>query len=721
VGDISAKTFVILWEAATAYGVDTGGLVAELPFRVEPLHRPFARMRWDDYAAAVELLERSGCGPSDFEAIGRHIVWVPSYRFMRLVASALVEPLHLYWTAYRWLRPLLFPHLEAEQYQTADGRLILEFSIPERYAPCAGFMYMVKGSASALPTILDLPPAEVSGDITARHGLLTIHPPPVPSRLWRLRRLGQAILSPMALINELGRQQDEIQRSWASLDRSQRDMQELIERIPDAVIVHRDGLVLYANPALTRLIDLPAGRIVGTALLDHVHPDDRGLARRHLVELKPDEPDAASRTVRVVRGDGDTAMLELSAAQHISFEGRPAVLAVGRDVTERFRLNEQLARTDRMSSLGRLAAGVAHELNNPLAYIELNLHLLSRHLDESTGPTRRRSEQSLEAARHGIERARTIVRDLGTFSRPELDTIELLDVHPLIDTAESMLAKHVAHRAHIERDFEGSLQVMANRVRLEQVFLNLLLNAAQAFREDDREHNRIVIRTRDAGDNRLSVEIEDNGPGIDPSHQGRVFDPFFTTKPVGEGTGLGLAICHGIVTRLGGSIVLRSHPGRGTTFSVTLPATRRHDRPAPPAPRPAPAPAVAAVRRGRVLIIDDEPALARALKGLIEDLHDTELTTSGLEALSILASREFDVVFCDLMMVDLSGMDLFEELERTRPEVAERVVFMTGGAFTRQAREFLERVPNRCLDKPFRLNTVLSVIDECLAEAPGIG
>lgn len=712
--DISAKTFIIMWEAAAAAGIDTRALTGRLPFAVEPLHRPLARMRWNDLVSAIGILEGAGCGPRQLEEIGKQIVWAPSYRFVRRAAGALVEPLQLYWIAYRWVNPLLFPNLEGEQYQTEDGRIILEISIPERYAPCAGFFYLVKGSGVALPAILDLPPAELSADITARHALLTVRPPPVPSRLWRLRRLGRSFLSPMALIHELGEQQHELERSWKSLDRSRQDMQELIERIPDAVLVHRDGMLLYANPALTKLLDLPVGKLVGTALRDHVHPDDRAVAKRHLIDLQPGDRDATSRTVRVVRGDGGSAMLELSPAQHISFEGRPAVLAVGRDVTERWRMNEQLARTDRMSSLGRLAAGVAHELNNPLAYIELNLHLLSRHIDaaQAAAAPRRRAEQSLEAARHGVERARTIVRDLGTFSRPELDTVELLEVHPLLDAAEAMLAKQIAHRARVERDHQATLLVMANRARLEQVFLNLLLNAVQAFAGDDPEHNRICIRTRDAAVNRLAIEIEDNGSGIDPAHQARVFDPFFTTKPVGEGTGLGLAICHGIVSRLGGAIALRSSPEGGTIFSVTLPAARRAGA---ALPRPVIVPQPVAGRRGRVLIIDDEPALARALKGLIEDLHDTELTTSGREALAILADREFDVVFCDLMMVDLSGMDLFEELERIRPEVAERVIFMTGGAFTRQAREFLERVPNRCLDKPFRLQSVLSMIDECLS------
>jgi CheY-like chemotaxis protein len=206
----------------------------------------------------------------------------------------------------------------------------------------------------------------------------------------------------------------------------------------------------------------------------------------------------------------------------------------------------------------------------------------------------------------------------------------------------------------------------------------------------------------------VAVEITDNGAGIDPLLVDRVFDPFFTTKR-GVGVGLGLPICHSIITGLGGEIKVESQIGRGTAFRVVLPAEAALPSPQRRAP---PAPKIEGSRRLRVLVVDDELPLASMLSRVLSDEHDVEVTTHAKEALALLQSRPFDVVLCDLLMPVMSGMDLYRELKLQRPGLAARVVFMTGGAFTPRAAEFLASVPNPCVEKPFDLNAVRRLVHQ---------
>ncbi|MCL2448637.1 MAG: ATP-binding protein [Polyangiaceae bacterium] len=262
--------------------------------------------------------------------------------------------------------------------------------------------------------------------------------------------------------------------------------------------------------------------------------------------------------------------------------------------SEHRELQARLAQTDRLTSLGTLAAGVAHEINNPLAYVILNLgyvsHALPKLLREMRGSGGDDGESpaepcsavdevltAIEHARNGAERIREIVRGLKTFSRPENDSRTPIDVAQVFESTLAMVANEIRHRACLVKDFAPGCEVMANEARLGQVFLNLLVNAVQALPDDRVSTNEIrVVMTAVAGDggdgDRVVVEVRDNGVGIPPQVRGRIFEPFFTTKPVGIGTGLGLAICHGIVTSLGGSLTFESEMGKGTTFRVELPA-----------------------------------------------------------------------------------------------------------------------------------------------------
>jgi CheY-like chemotaxis protein len=246
---------------------------------------------------------------------------------------------------------------------------------------------------------------------------------------------------------------------------------------------------------------------------------------------------------------------------------------------------------------------------------------------------------------------------------------------------------------------------------MSQVLLNLMVNAAHAIDEGRVDDNEISVVARASAPDHVVIEVGDTGAGMPPDVVARAFDPFFSTKAVGDGSGLGLFICHGIVSRLGGTIALRSEPGVGTTVTVKLPAASADDVQSsrPPIVREA---------RGKasVLIIDDERlvgnALARTLRG-----HDVRVVTSARDGLALLAEEDFDVIFCDLMMPDVGGQELFEILRERHPSAVPNVVFITGGAFTHRARRFVESIENPCLSKPFDVEEVRSLVAERLGSA----
>lgn len=406
----------------------------------------------------------------------------------------------------------------------------------------------------------------------------------------------------------------------------------------------------------------------------------------------------------------------------------------------------RLVLAGRMASVGTLAAGVAHEINNPLAFVITNVDAAIRRiasLDRRSGASRSGpwgrahgdgrvppSELSevlslLEDAREGAERVRLIVRDLHTFSRAEGDRRGPVDVRRVLDSCVHMAMNEIRHRARVVRSFGEVPPVEASEPRLAQVFLNLVVNAAQAIPEGLAEQNEIELSTRCDAAGRVVVEVRDTGTGIAPEALGRIFDPFYTSK--GEGLGLGLAICHAIVTALGGLIEVESRPGEGSTFRVVLPAGGPGEARAPAAPgdgaprwareggRPAAAEPQAAPRQ-RVLIIDDEPLLTRAIAGTLEPRHETTATASARDALArIRAGERYDAILCDLMMPDMTGMDFYASLAELAPEQQRRVVFLTGGAFTERSKAFLQQVDARLLLKPFDAATLLSMVDEVVA------
>ncbi|HSO39360.1 MAG TPA: ATP-binding protein [Labilithrix sp.] len=475
-----------------------------------------------------------------------------------------------------------------------------------------------------------------------------------------------------------------------------------------------DGTLTWSTE-LHRIFGVPSD-VVPTfeAFIGAVHPDDRARTtqtiEQALVDRLPFRFDH-----RIVSSDGTLRSLHCRGRVIVARDGTVRELVgSSQDVTDRRQMEDQLLLSGKLASLGTLASGVAHEINNPLAYVASNLELLDRQLSDLQGRLDAADTKPLleavAAARHGSARMRDIVRGLKTFSRIDQDGRSAVDLARVADLAIEVVSHQISPRARLVRDYAPTPPVPGNESRLSQVFMNLLVNAAQAIAPGAAESNEIRVRIHPDSAGRACFEISDTGSGIEPEHIGRIFDPFYTTNPTGEGTGLGLSICHGIVKELGGDIQVTSTGRKGSTFAITLPVVPVGEVAARPPSEPK---VCRAATRKRICVVDDEARYAESLRLLLGYDHDVALAPSAERALELLSGGEaFDVIVCDLMMPGKTGMDLHEDLSSGTPDLCQRMIFLTGGATTERAREFLARPDIRHLEKPVELPILEAMIEE---------
>lgn len=392
------------------------------------------------------------------------------------------------------------------------------------------------------------------------------------------------------------------------------------------------------------------------------------------------------------------------------------------DVSERMQLEKRLGVAERLVSVGAMAAGTAVEIDSPLTYVISNMSAATdriesirarmgeRSPDERSAVERELSElgEILREASEGAERVRGIVHELHRFAGARSRSATLVDLPNVLDLAVKATDAIAAPRARIRREYGTTPFVQANEGELTQLFTNLLSNAADSIDEGAPEKNsiRIITFTDDVGS--AVVEVRDTGHGVSPQQLAHVFDRQFTTRPFGEDHGLGLSICRGIVQSLRGEIAMDSTLGEGTCVRVILPPTRPAEKTRATLRGGA---TTDATRRGRILIIDDEPAVARSTARVLTRDHDVFVENEGARALErLLSDQQFDVILCDLAMPGISGADLYETISSTRPELATRFVFLTGGAFSREARAFLDGVSNVSLQKPFSIDSLRKIL-----------
>ncbi|MEM9068688.1 MAG: ATP-binding protein, partial [Myxococcota bacterium] len=429
---------------------------------------------------------------------------------------------------------------------------------------------------------------------------------------------------------------------------------------------------------------------------------DHSSAREGFSELERAGRVTAERRLR--HFSGSMIPVEVTAFR-IYFEGEAAFASLVRDLRPKKAMERQLLFAERMASVGALAAGVAHEINNPLTYVLANTEALEHELSDlgdSLGPQADFLAELVAEIREGAERVRGTVRDLLVFSRDD-EGETAVDVRAVLESSISMAANQIKYRARLVTQVGPVPKVFANERRLGQVFLNLLVNAAQALPEGAAHEHEIRVSLVQEGPN-VVVRVEDTGPGIPAEHRERIFEPFFTTKPAGVGTGLGLSICYSIVRSLDGTIEVEDRRPRGTAFVVSLPFTET------PSMRPM-SRRTPLVPPARVLVVDDDPMVLRTISRALRR-HRVDTTSDPEEGLVRLETETYDIVLCDIMMPNITGIEVYQRSAERDAELATRFLFMTGGAFSPESQAFLQSKERPLLFKPFRSEELVALIND---------
>jgi PAS domain S-box-containing protein len=485
----------------------------------------------------------------------------------------------------------------------------------------------------------------------------------------------------------------------------------MIAGAPDYVAhLDLDGTIRLMNRPL---FEHPSTGVIGANIFSYPAGDHAIALRKALAQIEhTGEPQGFEASV--FRPDGSQVWYSTRLGP-VKENGKvTGAVLVSRDVSDKKQTEMHLMLSDRMASVGTLAAGVAHEINNPLASVIANLDMALQDIVAlaETAKLPPDLSEELKDARVAADRVREIVRDLKIFSRGDEDRHGPVDVEHVLESTLRMAWNELRHRAKLIKNYTKVPHVDAHESRLGQVFLNLIINAAHAIPAGNYEANEIRISTSLDPAGRVVVDIADTGTGIPPEIRPRLFTPFFSTKPVGVGTGLGLAISHRIITQFGGTITYDTEVGKGTEFHITLPVAGGASIPQSTQKIWTRAPAV---RRGNVLVIDDEESLAQAIRRFLSVEHNVTAVYRARDALDLLElGTRYDVILCDLMMPQITGMELHAEIVRVDPVQAARIVFLTGGAFTPSARDFLVGTTNRRIEKPFDLKEVRRLVNELI-------
>jgi PAS domain S-box-containing protein len=525
-------------------------------------------------------------------------------------------------------------------------------------------------------------------------------------RVW-VRTIGEAVRSADGTITHIqGAFQDITEMRAAETQRAAAaaHYRRLVETSPDGIVaLDLEGHFTEVNPAAAELAGRPAGTLLGRHLAEVVAPEDLAEMTQLRSELLSTGHDVLDHELHIARPSGERRLVRLRTTVIRESGEVIGTHGIVRDITDERARELQLRRAERLASVGTLIGGVAHELNNPLHAIRNFAELL---MMEGRGKD---DHEALEIIQREADRAAKVVSDLRLLARESQEVeggrvaVDLNDVvrHALKLRRYALSTRNIEVREDLADDLPP---VLADRGNIEQVVLNLVVNAEQAMAEQLGER-RLILRTRRTPGG-AALHIVDSGPGIPAQHLERIFDPFFTTKAPGEGTGLGLSLVHNIVTEHGGAIHVDSQVGKGTAFRVELPLA--------PGEKAGVAEGAAAAtgRVLRVLVVDDEVAVRRVSVRFLEHLgHAVETASDGAEALDLLASREYDVIVCDLRMPGLSGEEFLQRLREDERGLERRLIFVTGDTASTDPARLVANAGVPVLVKPVRLQELARVIE----------
>jgi two-component system, NtrC family, sensor kinase len=501
-------------------------------------------------------------------------------------------------------------------------------------------------------------------------------------------------------------------RLFQRVSRSQREWETTFDAMQDCVSVHdTTGKVIRANVALARRLKTIPQKVIGRYCSEIYNPAGSSLSPcRHTLPLKSETLIVEEMTLPVMGG-----VFQISVSPWYDKDKRMVgSIHVAKDISNEKLLQQQLIQSEKLSAIGELISGIAHELNNPLTGVMGYSQLLQLRKDLDD-----RAKENLLKINNLALRCQKIVQNLLSFARKQKPERTLSDINEILEkTVELRSYELQVNNIEISRALDRNLpKTIADAHQLQQVFLNVLTNAEQAMLEAHGK-GHLTIRTRaDQQNSRIVVEVTDDGPGIPETYLTRIFDPFFTTKDVGKGTGLGLSLSYGMIKEHGGNIYARSRMGEGSIFFIELPIiTRLHDEPSmAPELMPQALQFEKLIRGKRILVVDDEKYI---LDFFVEVFHtlpvQVDTASDGRAAMQRMLSSDYDLIVSDFKMPQMSGRELYSWIKETRPQLASRIIFVTGDTVSLDTRSFFEDNQNRYLAKPFKIEEVKEVIQQAL-------
>lgn len=735
--EVSCRIFEVLFLLMDHEGISVKDWLTNTPYTRSYLEDSSHDIAWDACVALLERLEQL-LAPSGFISsltrTSRQLNELKSLGVMRTLVRVVAPLPFLYTVLARWFGPTCFTNVRFLLESRSDAELSVDLTIEDGYRHSDAFFRFCAALLASAPALMGCPTAHVTVDAANGRASYAVALPPSRTIWSRTKRAWRAFFAPTKVLGELTAQHDKLLESQeelrhtrqrlaehhSKLERSESELRQLLERSADAVVVLRHDEVIYANEAMASFLGYPrASALWGLARANFLRlpdPEDQTPSPQGTdgeITPPPDE-------VTFIRHDGEEVAGEVRHFRAL-FDGEESDVFISRDVTGRRELAAHIMQMDRMIAVGTLAGGVAHELNNPLTYVFNNIDYSFEVLNEartrieearSEGQdapvehmleTLNNIEEALADSLNGGQRMREIVRDLQTFSRRRGEESWRVEAAEALDTAIKMAWHKMQYRAKLVRDYRSSALIAADPANLGQVLLNLLINAAQAIPAGEKQQNTIWVRSRDLPDHVL-LEIEDTGEGIRPEHLEVIFDPFFTTRTMNEGTGLGLYICRNLIEKMHGTLEVESTPGDGTTIRVKLPrATKPETQRSERTPHRAPSRVIGAdSEEPRVLLIDDDPMIGASVARLLSNSCNITFVNSAGEALELLErGQQFDFVICDVVMPEVTGIDLYRKLGANRPELCQRFLLITGEPQDDADRRLLNELEVPLLGKPF--------------------
>ena len=714
--DISVQVVTSIIEAlCKVQSISKSDLLAAVPSNC---HGQFALDDEVDWHSVIELMEWADVTYNvDWKKVGAEFNILSKMPRVKKMLQHCATMKFAYCLAVKWIEQSCHQVLKTVKFETSSNNVIYySMDIVEGFKHCKPLIQFTAGLLESLPVkLFSIAPAAIELNYT-KHGVNFIITMAENLSPWAWLSLRfKAVFTIQSLFQELEISQTEINEKNRLLLAKSDELKSLIENSPDGVLIVQQNVIVYVNQRMLQYLKYNSrADLIGRTIFEKIIPPESvEFAKAQMEKLNSNERliSPLMEFETLTRIPGERFSCETTAVP-VTYNGVKSMAVTFRDLSDRKKLQAHMMTTDRMVALGQLAAGVGHEINNPLCYVMMNIELLIDQLKENKVAI---YDKQVSTIQKGLERIKTVVGDLKTVSRGTTDeAVTHVDINSVIESVLSMAQNEIQHRAILKYSPTITEPIWIDETRLAQVLLNIIINAAHSIPVGHADLNVIEVKTYTNESDHVVAEIKDSGCGMSEDVRKRIFEPFYTTKPMGSGTGLGLAICQSIVNQFHGAMTVESSEGKGTVFRVSFPAATEKiselftDAPSEIIPE----------SLGQVMLIDDDEELLEVLQEVVSIRHDCVGFINARAALDVLKdNKTFDCIICDLMMPKMSGLQFHKAIAEHAPYYLNRIIFLTGGSFTAETDIFIKSPDIVYCEKPVDTRALLGAIQKRVAAA----